>query len=222
MYLPAHFEETRTETLHALLRAHPLGLLVTRSPGAAAADDALQANSLPFGFEAAASGTGLGTLRAHVARANPLWREARRDLDSLVVFQGPQTYVSPSFYASKALHGKVVPTWNYVTVQARGRLRVVDDAAWVRAFVTQLTERHEAARAAPWALDDAPADFIDTLVRGIVGIEIELSALVGKWKVSQNKSSADRAGVAQGLRAAGLSDAEADLLGVGRPPGLQD
>ena len=225
MYLPAHFEETRAETLHALLRAHPLGLLVTRSPGPAAAalaPDELQANSLPFLFEAATSGTGLGVLHAHVARANPLWREARREVDSLVVFQGPQTYVSPSFYASKALHGKVVPTWNYITVQARGRLRVVDDAAWVRAFVTRLTERHETPRAAPWAVDDAPADFIDTLVGGIVGIEIELSALVGKWKVSQNRSGADRAGVVQGLRAAGLSGADADLLGIGPTPGLRD
>ena len=211
MYLPAHFEETRAETLHALLRAHPLGLLVTRTAaaGADALADELQANSLPFGFDAGAGGTGLGTLRAHVARANPLWREARRDVDSLVVFQGPQAYVSPSFYASKAEHGKVVPTWNYVTVQARGRLRVVDDAAWVRAFVTRLTEHHEAQRAAPWALDDAPADFIDTLLGAIVGIEIELTSLVGKWKVSQNRAGVDRA-------------ADADQLALGTPPEPRD
>lgn len=220
MYLPAHFEETRAEALHALLRAHPLGLLITRTAlvNAAAnanAADELQANNLPFVLDAPASGTGLGVLRAHVARANPLWRQARGDVDSLVVFQGPQAYVSPSFYASKAEHGKVVPTWNYVTVQARGRLRAVDDAAWVRAFVTRLTERHEAPRAKPWAVDDAPDDFIDTLVRGIVGVEIEITSLVGKWKVSQNRSGADRAGVAEGLRDAGLDGADADLLGIG-------
>ena len=223
MYLPTHFEETRVEVLHALLRAHPLGLLITRSPGAADGTqqpaDELQANSLPFLLEVDASGTGpsegRAILRGHVARANPLWQLARCDVDSLVVFQGPQAYVSPSFYASKPLHGKVVPTWNYISVQARGRLRVIDDAAWVHALVTRLTDRHEAARAVPWAVDDAPGDFIGSLVGAIVGIEIELTALVGKWKVSQNRSDADRAGVVRGLRDDGLHGADADLLGLG-------
>ena len=219
MYLPTHFEETRVEVLHALLRAHPLGLLVTRSPGAADAAqqpaDELQANSLPFLLEVDANNADRAILRGHVARANPLWQLARCDVDSLVVFQGPQAYVSPSFYASKPLHGKVVPTWNYISVQARGRLRVIDDAAWVHALVTRLTDRHEAARAVPWAVDDAPGDFIGSLVGAIVGIEIELTALVGKWKVSQNRSGADRAGVAQGLRDTGLHGADAELLGLG-------
>ena len=199
MYLPSHFEEKRPEVLHELLRTHPLGLLVTQC-GAGE----LQANTLPFVLDADPAG-GLGHLRGHVARANPLWHEARGDVESLVVFQGPQAYVSPSFYPSKAEHGKVVPTWNYVMVQARGRLLAIDDAAWVHAFVTRLTERHEATRARPWAVSDAPEDYIATMLRAIVGIEIELTSLTGKWKVSQNRSAADRAGVMQGLRDAGVA-----------------
>jgi transcriptional regulator len=193
MYLPAHFEETRPEVLHELVRAHPLGLLVTLGPAG------LQANPVPFMLDLAAEG-GAAVLRAHVARANPVWREARVDVESLVVFQGPQAYISPSLYPSKAATGKVVPTWNYVMVQARGTLRVVDDAPWLHALVTRLTDRHEAPRAAPWAVSDAPADYVDTMLRAIVGIEITLSALTGKWKVSQNRNATDRAGVADGLR----------------------
>ncbi len=198
MYLPTHFEETRPEVLHELLRAHPLGLLVTQD-----SNGTLAANSIPFVLDPDPAG-GPGILRAHVARANPLWREARTDVESLVVFQGPQAYISPSFYASKAEHGKVVPTWNYVMVQARGRLRAIDDPAWVEAFVTRLTERHESPRAQPWAVSDAPADFIATMLKAIVGIEITLTALTGKWKVGQNRSLADRSGVAKGLRDAGI------------------
>ena len=200
MYLPKHFEETRAEVLHELIRTHPLGLLVTL------ADAGLQANPVPFMLDADPAG-GPGILRAHVARANPLWRETRSDVEVLVVFQGPQAYVSPSWYPSKAEHGKVVPTWNYVMVQARGTLRAIDDPAWVRAFVTRLTTRHEAVQAKPWAVADAPPDFIEATARAIVGLEIRLSALVGKWKVSQNRSAADRAGVASGLRAAGFLEA---------------
>ena len=200
MYLPQHFEESRAEVLHELIRTHPLGLLVTL------ADAGLQANPVPFMLDADPAG-GPGILRAHVARANPLWRETRSDVEALVVFQGPQAYVSPGWYPSKAEHGKVVPTWNYVMVQARGTLRAVDDPAWVRAFVTRLTTRHEAAQAKPWAVADAPPDYIEATARAIVGLEITLSALVGKWKVSQNRSAADRAGVASGLRAAGFVEA---------------
>ena len=209
MYLPSHFEEKRPEVLHELLRTHPLGLLVTQSEAGE-----LQANTVPFVLDADPSG-GPGILRAHVARANPLWHEARGDLQSLVVFQGPQAYISPSFYPSKAEHGKVVPTWNYVMVQARGRLRAIDDAAWVHAFVTRLTDHHEAKRATRWAVSDAPADYVATMTRAIVGIEIMLTALTGKWKVSQNRSAADRAGVVRGLRDAGVADAT--LLGGGVP-----
>jgi transcriptional regulator len=194
MYLPSHFEEKRPEVLHELLRTHPLGLLVTRD-----GTGELQANTVPFLLDTDPAGRP-GILRAHVARANPLWREARSDTESLVVFQGPQAYVSPSFYPSKAEHGKVVPTWNYVMVQARGTLRAIDDAAWVHAFVARLTDRHESRRTAPWTVSDAPDDYIATMLDAIVGIEIELTSLTGKWKVSQNRSAADRAGVVHGLR----------------------
>ena len=204
MYLPAHFEETRTEVLHAAIDAHPLGTLITQD-----AAGTLQANPIPFSIEP--GGSTHGTLRGHVARANPVWRETRADLDALVVFQGAQSYVSPGWYPSKAEHGKVVPTWNYVVVQARGRLRAIEDAAWLRAFVGRLTDRFEAVRPAPWQVADAPPDYIDAMLRAIVGIEIEVTALVGKWKVSQNRGAADRAGVAAGL--SGLAgDAQAQAM----------
>jgi transcriptional regulator len=208
MYLPAHFEESRVDVLHALIRSHPLGTLATL-------DDKgeLQANPIPFLIEPGAQP--LGTLRGHVARANPLWRETRADVDSLVVFQGAQSYISPGWYPSKALHGKVVPTWNYIAVQARGRLRAVEDPAWLRALVSRLTSRFESTQPRPWSVDDAPVSYIDQLLRAIVGIEIELTALVGKWKVSQNGSAADRAGVAAGLAALpGDSDAQAMAVEV--------
>jgi transcriptional regulator len=210
MYLPAHFAETRPEPLHELIGKHPLGMLVTMS------DAGLQANPVPFVLDADPAG-GPGILRAHVARANPLWRETRGDVESLVVFQGPQAYISPGWYPSKLEHGKAVPTWNYVMVQARGTLRAIDDADWVRAFVTRLTTRHEAVQAKPWAVTDAPPEFIDTMVRAIVGIEITLTALTGKWKVSQNRSIADRGGVAAGLHAAGLADAAASVENGPKP-----
>lgn len=193
MYAPRHFEETRPEVLHELVRTHPLGLLVTQD-----ADAMLSANPVPFLLEH--DDAGRAVLRAHVARANPVWQVARRDVDSLVVFQGPQAYISPGWYATKAEHGKVVPTWNYAMVQARGRLQVIEDAAWLLSLVTRLTQRHEAPLPRPWAVGDAPADFVDGMLRAIIGIEIPVDALVGKWKVSQNRSSADREGVAAGLR----------------------
>ena len=139
-----------------------------------------------------------GMLRGHVARANPLWRDAD-GRDVLALFHGPQAYVSPGWYPSKTEHGKVVPTWNYVLVQAHGRLRAVDDAAWLRALVGRLTDTHEAARPAPWAVTDAPADYVDSMLRAIVGIEIVVTRLEGKWKSSQNRAEPDRAGVARGL-----------------------
>ena len=192
MYLPAHFSESRPDVLRAFVRDHPLGLLVTQNRAGG-----IDANSVPFILDA--GGDGPGVLRAHVARANPLWSTARDDVDALVVFQGPHGYVSPAWYPSKAEHGKVVPTWNYVMVQARGRLRAIDDRAWLRAFVTRLTDLHERSRSAPWKVSDAPADYIETMLGAIVGIELTLSSLVGKWKVTQNRSEADRAGVVAGL-----------------------
>jgi transcriptional regulator len=207
MYLPAHFEETRTDVLHALIRSRPLGTLITLDAGGT-----LQANPIPFLID---PGPGAhGTLRGHVARANPLWRETRGDLDALVVFQGAQSYISPGWYPAKAEHGKVVPTWNYVVVQARGRLRAIDDEAWVRALVARLTDRFESVQPKPWAVADAPADYIATMLRAIVGIEIELGSLVGKWKVSQNRSAADRSGVAAGLAALATQENDAQAAAM--------
>jgi len=208
MYLPAHFEEKRTEVLHALIRSHPLGTLITQD-----LDGALQADPIPFLIEPSPDATRC-TLRGHVARANPLWRESRDDVDALVVFQGTQSYISPNWYPSKAQHGKVVPTWNYIVVQARGRLRAIEDPVWLRALVARLTERHEARQDKPWRIDDAPPDYIETMLGAIVGIEIELAALVGKWKVTQNRSLADRAGVATGLTALAARDGDAEAAAM--------
>jgi transcriptional regulator len=216
MYLPAHFAESRPEVLHELVRAHPFGLLVTQD-----GSGELSANGVPFMLDADPAG-GPGILRAHVARANPLWREASAGRDSLVVFQGPQAYVSPAWYPGKAEHGKVVPTWNYVMVQARGRLRAIEDAAWLRAFVGRLTDRHEAPRAAPWGVDDAPADYVQSILRAIVGLEIVLTSLTGKWKVTQNRPAADREGVARGLLDEAGGDEASALARQVRAPGSPD
>ena len=205
MYLPAHFEETRNEVLHALMREHPLATLVVN--GAAGPT----ANHLPLHFAADASPH--GTLQGHLARANALWREAA-DAEVLAIFHGPQAYVTPSWYPTKREHGKAVPTWNYVVVHARGRLRVIDDAAWLRRQLETLVTQHEAGFAAPWQIADAPADYIDGMLAAIVGIEITLTALTGKWKISQNQPAANRAGVVAGLRQIGSADAlaMADLV----------
>jgi transcriptional regulator len=191
MYLPKHFEETRVEVLHELMRAHPLGALVALTPAG------LAANHVPFEVEP--DPAPFGTLRGHIARANPLWRDFSRDVEVLAIFQGPGAYVSPSWYRTKRETGKVVPTWNYAVVHAHGPLRVVDDVAWLRQFVEKLTERHEAGRRDPWKVTDAPPDFIDKQLGAIVGIEISITRLVGKWKVSQNRPAQDREGVAEGL-----------------------
>jgi transcriptional regulator len=206
MYLPKHFEEARVEVLHELIRAHPLGALVTLGA------DGLEANHIPF--EVDPDPAPFGTLRGHVARANPVWRELSRGADALVIFQGPATYVSPSWYPSKQEGGKVVPTWNYAVVHAYGTLRAVDDPAWLRAFVEKLTDRHEAGRAARWKVTDAPADYVDKMVTAIVGIELPIARVLGKWKVSQNRPARDREGVVAGLQQQGsdVSTAMAELV----------
>jgi transcriptional regulator len=190
MYQPAHFVEQDPATLLALMRAHPLATLVRGGTE-------LVADVLPLEVERLGEGW---RITGHVARANPLWREADGQ-PVLALFQGPQGYVSPSWYASKAEHHKVVPTWNYTLVQAHGRLRAIDDPAWVHAFVTRLTAVHEGGRAMPWHVSDAPADFIEATQRAIVGIEIEVTRLEGKFKLSQNRSAQDRTGVVLGLEA---------------------
>ncbi|NRF67867.1 FMN-binding negative transcriptional regulator [Aquincola sp. S2] len=195
MYLQKQFEERRPEVLHQLLAAHPFGLLVRQGPAGLVAD------ALPWLIEPGP--TPAGTLVGHVARANPLWRELADGDQVLVVFQGPQAYVSPGWYPSKAEHGKVVPTWNYAMVQARGRVQIHDDPAAVRAIVERLSARHEGGRPRPWTLDDAPPDFMDSLLQMIVGVRIPLDSLTGKFKLSQNRAASDRAGVRDGLVADG-------------------
>jgi transcriptional regulator len=193
MYQPPHFKEDRLEVLHQLIHTHPFGLLVSHGPGG------LQANGLPFHLNSAAAPNGV--LLAHMARANPQWRELQ-GRGVLVIFQGPQAYVSPSLYETKRETGKVVPTWNYVMVQARGRAEVHEDEAWLASQIRHLTKAHEEKRAAPWAVEDAPEPYIASQMKGIVGVEIRIAALEGKWKMSQNRPAADRQGVAQGIEPA--------------------
>ncbi|MCI3205884.1 MULTISPECIES: FMN-binding negative transcriptional regulator [Pandoraea] len=197
MYQPAAFTEDRPEVLHDLIRQHPLGLLV--SAGA----QGLIADSIPF-LMYVQEGE-FGTLRGHLARANP-HGPALRDVDEcLVAFTGAQGYITPSWYAAKAEHGKVVPTWNYAAVHVWGTPRVIDDAAWLRRLVGDLTQSQEQGRLAPWAVEDAPADYVDSMLRAIVGVEIPIRRIEGKFKMSQNRPMPDRVGVVNGLRAEGPS-----------------
>jgi len=191
MYLPKHFEETRVQVLHELIHAHPLGALVVLTARG------LGANHIPF--EVDPDPTPFGTLRGHIARANPLWRDFSRDVEALAIFQGPGTYISPSWYPTKRETAKVVPTWNYAVVHAHGALQFIDDRAWLRAFVEKLTNRHEAERRDRWKVTDAPPDYIDKQLGAIIGLEIPITRLIGKWKVSQNRPAQDRDGVVEGL-----------------------
>ena len=197
MYIPAHYQESSVSVLHALIKAHPLGTWVT--PG----DEGLIVNHLPFLIDE--SRGDVGTLVGHVARPNPVWKEFSRSVPSVVVFQGAESYISPSWYPSKAETGKAVPTWNYAVVHVHGLPSVFEDRDRLLAHVTRLTETHEAAVDTPWRVTDAPAGFIDAMLKGIVGVEIPIASLTGKWKVSQNRSAADREGVEEGLRRDGVS-----------------
>ena len=191
MYLPKHFEERDPERLRSFIKHYPLGSLVT------ATESGLDANHIPF--LCADTGNAAGTLHGHIARANPLWREVVRDATALVIFRGPDGFISPTWYPSKRENARVVPTWNYAVVHVHGVLRFVDDPAWVRSHVEALTREHEGKRDAPWAVTDAPADFIEKMVAAVVGVEISITRLVGKWKVSQNRSISDRVGVVEAL-----------------------
>jgi len=205
MYQPPHFREDRRDVQHALMRAHPLALLVTFGEGG------LTANPVPLILHPEEGGHGV--LRGHLARANPQWRTFDPAVECLALFQGAQGYITPSWYATKRETGKVVPTWNYAVVQAYGRLAVVEDAEWLREQVRSLTDRHESTRPAPWAVADAPDDFIRAQLKGIVGIEIAISRVEAKWKVSQNRNGADRAGVAAGLLGEGAEEMAAWVAG---------
>lgn len=191
MYQPPLHREDRLEVQHALIETHPFGLLISNGPSD------LLANGLPFILKRDHGPFGL--LKAHIARANNQWQ----DLDGqrvLVVFQGPLSYVTPSFYETKKETGKVVPTWNYAMVQARGVARINSDTAWLSQQINELTDHQEQPRSTPWKVNDAPDAYIEAQLRGIVGIEIAIDAIEGKWKVSQNRPEADRRGVAEGLQ----------------------
>ncbi|MCY0149331.1 FMN-binding negative transcriptional regulator [Hoeflea sp. G2-23] len=190
MYQPPHFAEPDEDVMRALITAHPLGLLISSS-----ADD-LQANPLPF---LVSVDDGITRLRTHMSRANGQWRHIEDGASVLVVFQGVDSYITPSWYRAKSEHGKVVPTWNYAMVQARGSARIEAGSDRLRQQVGELTDRHEANRAEPWKVDDAPEAYVAAQLRGIVGIDITVDTLTGKWKMSQNRSEADRKGVHAGL-----------------------
>ena len=193
MYEPPHFQETRPDVLHGLIRSHPLGTLISNGPDGPVAD------AIPFLLDAGASPN--GRLRAHLAKANPHWKLIAENPSSpvLIVFQGTDAYVTPSWYETKRETGKVVPTWNYAIVQVRGTAKVIDDQDWLAQQIADLTVSQEGPREAPWAVTDAPPPFIQSQIKGIIGLEIEISEIHGKWKVSQNRPVADRVGVAQGL-----------------------
>lgn len=206
MYEPPLHKNENLSELHALIQARVFGLLI--SNGA----EGPIANSVPFVLDA--SGSRLGVLKVHIARANPQWRELQERPEALVVFQGHDHYITPSWYMTKRETGKVVPTWNYTMVQARGRAKVMDEA-WLERQVEELTRTLEGRRDQPWAVGDAPADFIRQQRRAIVGLEIEILDIKGKWKVSQNRPAADRAGVVAGLEAMGDAESRA-MAGIVR------
>ncbi|HIJ61630.1 MAG TPA: FMN-binding negative transcriptional regulator [Rhodospirillaceae bacterium] len=192
MYTPSAFRENSINTMHDLMHARPLGLLVTHGA------TGLQASPLPFLLYADEGQWGV--LRAHVARANPHWRELSGMTECLIIFQGVDGYITPSWYRSKTTTGKVVPTWNYATVHAWGKPTIIEDAGWLHRQINDLTHAQERSRPRPWSIDDAPADYIATQLKAVVGIEVVIGRIEGKWKMSQNKDEADRVGVIQGLR----------------------
>jgi transcriptional regulator len=188
MYVPSRFAEARIEVLHGLIERHPLGALVRM------AGDTLAADHIPFELVPPSGAAPRGILRAHVARANPLWRQDGAAV--LAIFQGPSGYVSPELYDLQAVGGRAVPTWNYAVVHAHGRLRTVDDPDWLLAHMRRMSRRQEDAQGRGWRIDDAPRDYIDRLVRAVVGIEIAIDALDGKWKMSQDHDADERARIA--------------------------
>ena len=191
MYIPKQHQELDVSVLHSLVRSHPLGAWVTLARGE------LVANHVPFLLDVTRGE--LGTLVGHVARANEVWKSLSATAESVVIFQGAQCYITPSWYPSKHEHGQAVPTWNYAVVHAHGIPRVIEDRDWLYAHVNELTDRHEAEQAVPWKVSDAPVEYIDRMLQSIVGIEIPIARLFGKWKVSQNRSESDKLGVVAGL-----------------------
>jgi transcriptional regulator len=201
MYTPKHFEQPRTEVLHELMRARPLATLITLT------SNGLNANHIPLHL--IDTPEPFGTLRGHVAHANPLWNDFEKDVEVLAIFHGPDSYITPSWYATKQETGKVVPTWNYAVVHAYGMLRIIDDASWIRTQLETLTAQNEANFAKPWSVADAPHEFTEKLIGAIVGVEIVITKLTGKWKVSQNQPAQNQASVIEGLNNSELRDAVA-------------
>jgi transcriptional regulator len=195
MYLPKDFKEERVPVMHEAMRQARLGTLITLG------QDGMEASHIPMLVDPEPAP--FGTLRGHIARANPQWRRATAGVQALAIFLGPDAYITPAWYETKRQTGKVVPTWNYVAVHAYGPLEFYEDADRLLALVTKLTETHEAGRAQPWAVSDAPEDFIAGMLRAIVGFELPIARLDGKWKMSQNRPAADRAGAVAGLTAEG-------------------
>ena len=192
MYVPKSFEAPSQEAMHDIIRRYPLATVVTQG------EAGLTANHLPTTLEQSIGP--LGSLRCHVARSNSMWRECSADTQALAIFQGPDCYVSPNWYPSKAETGEVVPTWNYIAVHAHGNIRIIDDRDWLLSQVDKLTQHHESAFPRPWSLSDAPASYVEKMLKSIVGLEFKITRLEGKWKLSQNRSEPDRAGVVAGLR----------------------
>ena len=198
MYVPEPFKEDRLPVLHEAIRSAGLATLVSMTA------DGLIASHAPLLLDA--EPRPYGRLIGHLAKVNPHARAADPAVPTLVIFHGPDGYITPSYYAAKQEHGKVVPTWNYSAIHAYGTLEVIDDPAAMHVLVSRLTDWHEASRAQPWAVSDAPDEFVRTMLRGIVGIALTITRLEGKVKMSQNRPAADQAGVIDGLRADGQAD----------------
>lgn len=211
MYMPPHFEETRVEVMHRLIEEHPLGMLVSAAGGQ------LEVNHLPFLLDPTRGR--FGTLLFHVARGNPVWTQCDEPIAPMAVFQGPQAYISPNWYPSKGEHHQAVPTYNYAVVHAHGRLRVMDDEKPLRSLLARLTRKMEADQPKPWRMGDAPPEFIADMLTKIVGLELEITRLSGKWKASQNRSDADKIGAVAGLRQVGTHEtiAMADTMVAASP-----
>ncbi len=209
MYVPAHFDENRVPVLHEAIRRIGFGTLVTLGDGG------IEASHVPMLIDAEPPPS--GTITGHLARANPQWRSIKYDVDALAIFTGADSYVSPSWYATRQQTGKVVPTWNYIAIHARGRLRFFDNRESLRRVVTRLTDKYETPRTAPWRVTDAPADYIDAMLKAIVGFELTITQLEGKWKMSQNQPVENRAGVVQGLTQEGKTDVAALVAATMEP-----
>ncbi len=207
MYTPKDFKVEDTAEAHALMRAHPFAILVTQGA------DGIVATHLPTVLKTDGADP-LGRIECHLARPNPQWRTLAPEADAMMIFQGPEAYIRPGWYPSKAEHGKVVPTWNYAVVHAYGRLEVVQDQAWLLAHVSELSRQQEVPHAAPWSTADAPESYLAVMARGIVGLKLAITRLEGKAKMSQNREARDRIGVVQGLaqRAQGQDATTAALV----------